>query len=185
YFLFEVPSNLILQRVGARIWIARIMIFWGFITAATMFIGASAYRFYGIRFLLGLGEAGFFPGMILYLTYWFPTKYRTRTVALFMTAAALSSVIGNPLSGFILKRMAGMGGLAGWQWLFVLEGLPASLLGVVVLFYLKNGPAEATWLTEDERIWLKDRLANERAEREVHHRLSLAGALSHPMVLLL
>jgi predicted MFS family arabinose efflux permease len=123
--------------------------------------------------------------MILYLTYWFPTRYRTRTVALFMTAAALSSVIGNPVSGLILKRMAGVGGLAGWQWLFVLEGLPASLLGVVVLFYLKNGPHEATWLSGDERLWLKERLAEERAQREVHHRMTLGQALSNPMVLLL
>jgi ACS family tartrate transporter-like MFS transporter len=185
YFLFEVPSNIILEKVGARIWIARIMILWGIITSLTMFVDKSPARFYGARFLLGIGEAGFFPGMILYLTYWFPTKYRTRTVALFMTAAALSSVIGNPLSGFIMKRMAGMGGLAGWQWLFVLEGLPASLLGIVVLFYLKNGPAEATWLTEDERLWLKDRLVHERSEREVHHRMTLGQALMNPMVLLL
>jgi len=185
YFMFEVPSNIILEKVGARIWIARIMILWGLITAATMFVATSPYRFYGVRFLLGLGEAGFFPGMILYLTYWFPSKYRTRTVALFMTAGPISSVIGNPISGVIMKRMAGVSGLAGWQWLFVLEGLPACVLGIVVLFYLKNGPLDAKWLAEDERLWLKNRLANERTEREVHHRLTLLQALSHPMVLLL
>jgi MFS family permease len=185
YFLFEVPSNLIMERVGARIWIARIMIVWGFITTLTMFVGGHPWRFYGVRFLLGLGEAGFFPGMILYLTYWFPTRYRTRTVALFMTAGPISSVIGNPISGVIMKRMAGVGGLQGWQWLFVLEGLPACLLGIVVLFYLRNGPGEAAWLTEDERLWLKNRLAAERAEREEHHRFSVTQALFNPMVLLL
>lgn len=184
YFLFEVPSNLILERVGARIWIARIMIVWGLITSSTMFVDSSPTRFYGVRFLLGLGEAGFFPGMILYLTYWFPSAYRTRTVALFMTAGPISSVIGNPISGVIMERMAGVGGLAGWQWLFVLEGLPACLLGIVVLFYLRNGPAEAAWLADDERVWLKNRLAQERTEREQHHHFTLGQALSNPLVLL-
>ncbi|HXX94862.1 MAG TPA: MFS transporter, partial [Planctomycetota bacterium] len=185
YFLFEVPSNIILEKVGARIWIARIMILWGLITACTMFVADKPIRFYAVRFLLGLGEAGFFPGMILYLTYWFPTRYRTRTVALFMTAGPISSVIGNPLSGVIMKRMSGVGGLAGWQWLFVLEGLPACLMGIAVLFYLRNGPLEAPWLSEEERLWLKKRLQDERTEREAHHHMGLWAALRNPMVLIL
>jgi MFS transporter, ACS family, tartrate transporter len=185
YFLFEVPSNLLLERIGARVWIARIMILWGFICAATMFVGKSSLLFYSLRFLLGVGEAGFFPGMILYLTFWFPTRYRVRTVALFMAAAAFSSVVGNILSGIILRRMPGVMGLEGWQWLFVLEGLPASVLGVIVLFYLPNGPGDARWLSEDERLWLKKRLSDERADREKHHHFTLWQALSNPKVILL
>lgn len=185
YFLFEVPSNLIMEKVGARIWIARIMIIWGFICAATMFVGANKYAFYGMRFLLGVGEAGFFPGMILYLTYWFPTRYRARTVALFMSAAALSGVVGNLLSGFIMKHMDDVLQLKGWQWLFILEGIPASILGVVVFFYLPNGPRTARWLAPDELAWLEGQLAGERAEREKHDHLTLRQALMNPKVLLL
>src|SRR5262245_51958878 len=149
YFLFEVPSNLIMERVGARPWIARIMITWGVISAGMMFTRGAA-SFFALRFLLGLAEAGFFPGMILYLTYWFPERERARTVALFMTANALAGVIGGPLSGALLT-MHGRGGLAGWQWLFLLEGVPAVLLGVIVLMYLPNGPHDARWLSEDDR----------------------------------
>lgn len=161
YFLFEVPSNLIMERVGARAWIARIMITWGIISAAMMFTRGAA-SFFTLRFLLGLAEAGFFPGMILYLTYWFPERERAKTVALFMTANALAGVVGGPLSG-VLLTLHGIGGLSGWQWLFLLEGIPAVLLGVAVLMYMPNGPRDATWLTVEERAWLGERLASEQS----------------------
>jgi ACS family tartrate transporter-like MFS transporter len=164
YFLFEVPSNLIMQRVGARPWIARIMMTWGIVSAAMMFTQGPS-SFFVLRFLLGLAEAGFFPGMILYLTYWFPERERARTVALFMTANALAGVVGGPLSG-VLLTMHGLAGLAGWQWLFLLEGIPAVLLGVAVLWYLPNGPHDASWLSADERSWLQYRLASEFAAHD-------------------
>jgi ACS family tartrate transporter-like MFS transporter len=157
YFLFEVPSNLIMVRVGARPWIARIMTTWGVISAAMMFTRGPV-SFYTLRFLLGLAEAGFFPGMILYLTYWFPTRERARTVALFMTANALAGVVGGPLSG-VLLTLNGLGGLAGWQWLFLLEGIPAVLLGGAVLLYLPNGPEDASWLTDLERMWIRSQVS--------------------------
>jgi len=159
YFLFEVPSNLIMERIGARLWIARIMISWGVVSAAMMFT-EGRFSFFALRFLLGLAEAGFFPGMILYLTYWFPASERARTVALFMTANALAGVVGGPLSG-ILLTMHGTGGLAGWQWLFLVEGIPAIVLGVVVLLWLPDGPRDARWLSEHEQRWLEQRLAAE------------------------
>lgn len=185
YFFFEVPSNVILEKVGARLWIARIMILWGFISSAFMLVGKKTWLFFLLRFLLGAGEAGFFPGMILYLTYWFPTAYRSRTVALFMMAAAISGVVGNPVSGALLK-LNGYGGLAGWQWLFICEGIPAVLLGIAVLVYLPNGPRAAGWLKPEEERWLSSRLEAERA-----HRVSFTGhmtlwqALGSPRVLLL
>jgi MFS transporter, ACS family, tartrate transporter len=148
YVLFEIPSNIILARVGARIWIARIMITWGLVSSATMFV-RSAQGFYTLRFLLGLAEAGFFPGIIFYFTRWFPARERARTVATFMTATLTAGVIGAPVSGALLSLHAG--GLAGWQWLFLLEGLPAVVLGVVVLFVLPDGPETARWLSGPER----------------------------------
>ena len=163
YFLFEIPSNLILHKVGARRWIARIMITWGVIASSMMFV-TGAKSFYALRFLLGLAEAGFFPGMILYLTYWFPRKYLARNVALFMTATALAGVVGGPVSGVLLE-MNGLGGLSGWQWLFVLEGLPAVFLGIAVFFYLPEKPQNASWLPEDEKSWLIQRLADEHREK--------------------
>lgn len=166
YFLFEVPSNLILERTGARIWIARIMITWGIVSSATAFIQGPR-SFYLVRFLLGLAEAGFFPGMILYLTYWFPAAHRAKTVAFFMTATAVSGVISGPVSGALLT-MHGFGGLAGWQWLFLIEGLPAVLLGVVVLFYLTDRPEKAKWLSDNEKNWLVARLHEEQVRREHH-----------------
>jgi ACS family tartrate transporter-like MFS transporter len=182
YFLFEIPSNLILQRVGARIWIARIMISWGIFSAAMMFT-SGPWSFYTLRFLLGLAEAGFFPGMILYLTYWFPAKERAKAVASFGTATAGAYVIGGPVSGSILL-MHGAGGLDGWQWLFLLEGLPAILLGFVVLKYLDNGPRDATWLTADERDEVIALLEEERhATPGEHH--SLRHALGSGRVWLL
>src|SRR4029079_173097 len=157
YFLFEVPSNLIMERIGARLWIARIMISWGLVSAGMMFMTGQT-SFYTLRFLLGLAEAGFFPGMILYLTYWFPRRDHARAIALFMTANATAGVVGGPISGALLE-MHGLGGLAGWQWLCLLEGLPAVALGLVTLAYLPNGPQDAAWLTDHERQWLKERLA--------------------------
>src|SRR5215207_3919566 len=156
YFLFEVPSNLILERIGARVWIARILIAWGIISTA-MFLVQGPVSFYASRFLLGVAEAGFFPGMILYLTYWFPASERAKSVAQFMTGTAIANVIGGPLSGRLLTLDGAMG-LAGWQWLFIVEGVPAVLLGIFVLYYLTEGPAEAHWLTADERKWLIARM---------------------------
>ena len=153
YCVLEVPSNLILSRVGARRWIARILVSWGLISAAMMFV-AGPWSFCLLRFLLGCAEAGFFPGILLYLTYWFPARQRARAVALFMVASPLVWMLGGPLSGALLHFMHESLGLAGWQWLFLLEGLPAVLLGVVTLFYLTDRPEQARWLTPAERTWL-------------------------------
>ena len=157
YFLFEIPSNLILQKVGARFWIARIMFTWGAISMAMSLVGGVA-SFYSLRFLLGVAEAGFFPGVLLYLTYWFTQKERARVVALFMTANAVAFIFGGPISGWILGASRGWMGLAGWRWLFLLEGFPALLLGFAVLAYLPNGPDDARWLTPAEKSLLKGRL---------------------------
>jgi D-galactonate transporter len=152
YVLFEVPSNIILARVGARVWIARIMISWGIVSSAMMFV-RSAEGFYTLRFLLGLAEAGFFPGIIFYLTKWFPAAERARTVAAFMTATLVAGVIGGPVSG-VLLTLDGRAGLAGWQWLFIVEGVPAIVLGFVVLRVLTDRPVDAGWLSDDERAAL-------------------------------
>jgi ACS family tartrate transporter-like MFS transporter len=157
YFLFEIPSNLILHRLGARLWIGRIMISWGLVACAMIFVSGPK-SFYFLRFLLGLAEAGFFPGVILYLTYWFPGRHLARNVALFMTATALSGVVGGPVSGALLG-MHGILDISGWQWLFLLEGLPAVVLGVVTLFYLPDGPQEVSWMAESEKEWLLGKLA--------------------------
>lgn len=157
YFLAEVPSNLVLQKVGARLWIARIMITWGLISAG-MSLVHDVRSFYIGRFLLGAAEAGFFPGVILYLTYWLPPAYRGRIMATFAVAIPLASFIGSPLSGLLLG-MDGVLSLHGWQWLFIIEGLPASLLGVACLFVLSDRPSMAKWLTDEERAWLEGRLA--------------------------
>lgn len=166
YFIFEIPSNRILERVGAKVWIARIMITWGIISTA-MFLVTGPVSFYVLRFLLGVAEAGFFPGMILYLTYFFPARERAKAVALFMTAVAIAGVIGSPLSGFLLT-LDGLAGLSGWQIMFIVEGIPAVLLGFAVLAYLPNGPDDARWLEPAERDWIKDALDREnriKAER--------------------
>ncbi|MFO0843573.1 MAG: MFS transporter [Gemmataceae bacterium] len=165
YLAFEVPSNLLLRRFGARRWIGRIMISWGLVSCATAAVN-DAWTFYSVRVLLGVAEAGFFPGIILYLTYWFPSRERAGATAYFMFAIALASVFGNPLSGSIMQYLGGAVGLQGWQWLFVLEGLPSIVLGVVVLYRLPDRPADAGWLTEDERAWLVDRLRREEQERQ-------------------
>jgi len=179
YFLFEVPSNLILQRVGARIWIARIMIVWGMVSTAMMFMRSTTV-FYAMRFCLGVAEAGFFPGVILYLTYWYPAKQRARTMALFATGSVIAGIIGSPLSGAILG-LDRAGGLAGWQWLFLLEGIPAMLLGLVVLVVLPNRPQQARWLSDREKAWLHEQAI--QPEAEIHHRL--ADALADGRVWLL
>jgi len=175
--LFDLPSNLLLLRVGARRWIARIMISWGVVSTCMMLMH-SPLSFYVLRFLLGVSEAGFFPGMIVYLTYWFPTHERARAVARFMTATSLAGVVGGPLSGWML-RMDGRSGLAGWQWLFLSEGIPTILLGISVLFLLKDGPDEAGWLRPEERVWLAGELQKDRERygATAHHRLGDAFRL--------
>jgi MFS transporter, ACS family, tartrate transporter len=163
YTVFEIPSNLALYHVGARRWIARIMISWGVVSAATAF-ATGAYSYYAARFALGLAEAGFFPGVTYYLALWFPTQYRTRMLAWFLVAIPASSVIGAPISGLILE-MDGIWGLRGWQWLFVIEGLPAILLGLVVLVVLADRPETASWLSPEERTALIGMLSEEQRER--------------------
>ena len=162
YFLFEVPSNLLMARVGARIWIARIMVTWGLISAALMF-SSSVASFYLLRFLLGAAEAGFFPGIILYLTYWYPAHRRARMVALFMSGVAVAGVVGGPLSGWIMQACAGLYGLRGWQWLFLLEGVPSVLVGIWTLFYLDDGIGAAQWLSEDDKRALERAIVADNA----------------------
>lgn len=161
YFLFEVPSNVILHRVGARVWIARIMITWGLISGAFMFVN-SATSFYIMRFLLGLAEAGFYPGVILYVTSWFPAHRRARVIAVFMSAIPVSGIFGNPLSGWIMDAFNGAYGLSGWQWMFLIEAIPAVLVGAAVFLYLDNRPADAAWLTEAEKAVIERDIAAER-----------------------
>jgi len=174
YVLFEIPSNVILASVGARRWIARIMISWGLVSSAMMFVRGAA-GFYTLRFLLGLAEAGFFPGIIFYLTRWFPARERARTIAAFMTATQMAGVIGGPVSGALLS-LHGAGGLDGWQWLFLLEGIPAVVLGVIVLGVLTERPEEAAWLTDLERAALAARLKDEsRTQRAETTRAALGN----------
>lgn len=161
YFLFEVPSNLVLNKVGARIWIARVMITWGIVSGAMAFVQGTT-SFYTLRFLLGAAEAGFFPGIILYLSFWFPARKRAAVTAIFMAAAPLSVVLGSPVSAALLE-MNGILGLSGWQWMFIIEAVPALVFGVVVLFYMTDRPELATWLKDDERQWLVDAMAAEQA----------------------
>jgi len=184
YILFEVPSNLLMRRVGARLWIARIMITWGLVSAATMF-ARDVYSFYALRILLGVAEAGFFPGIILYLSYWFPDRQRAKMTAFFMMAIGLSNVVGNPVSGWIMDHFDGTYGLSGWQWLFLLEGLPASLIGFAVLFYLDDSPRDARWLSSDQRTWLVDHMAAEERFRLEHHGPDRWLAMLQPRVWLL
>ncbi|MFZ6644956.1 MFS transporter [Undibacterium sp. TJN25] len=167
YFLFEVPSNIILHKVGARIWIARIMLTWGVLSAAMMFI-ATPMQFYILRFLLGLAEAGFFPGIILYLTYWFPAARRGRIVALFMTAVAIAGVVGGPLSGLILKVMEGVNGWRGWQWMFLLEGIPSIVVGLVALVLLDDRIADAKWLSGPEKTLINAAVSREQQTKQDH-----------------
>jgi len=179
YCLFEVPSNLILHRVGARRWIARIMITWGAISVGMMFV-RSALAFYVLRFLLGAAEAGFFPGIVYYLSQWYPEAQRARAIAGFMTAVPVSGVVGGPLSGALLS-LNGVLGLAGWQWLFLVEGLPAILLGLIVLVYLTDRPDTAHWLSSAEKDWLISKLAAGRNSRS-EHSTGIVGALTNPTI---
>jgi ACS family tartrate transporter-like MFS transporter len=180
YCLFEIPSNVALFRLGPRVWIARIMVTWGLISTATVFV-TGVKSWYLLRFLLGVAEAGFFPGITYYLATWFPAEYRARMLAWFLVAIPLSSVIGGPISGLLLG-MDGVAGLAGWKWLFVLEGGPTVLLGVVVLWVLADSPEQARWLTGEERRILRERIAAERREKEMRR---LLPALRDVRVLLL
>src|SRR5712672_2211786 len=190
YFIFEVPSNLLLERFGARKWIARIMLSWGILSGTMALIPAIAHTtglgnentFYILRVLLGAAEAGFFPGIIFYLTLWFPAQYRARIVGYFMAAIPLSTVIGAPISGALLYLHGGLG-LAGWQWLFILEAVPAIILAGVVFLYLTDWPSDAAWLAPDERTWVAGRLELERRERQTVRDYSVRQSLVNPRVL--
>lgn len=183
YCLFEVPSNLILHKVGGRIWIARIMITWALIAGAMAFI-SGASGFYILRFLLGVAEAGFFPGVVYYLTYWVPATQRAQLVGTFMTAIPISTAIGGPISGAILN-LDGVFGLAGWQWLFLCETVPSLILGVVTLLYLQDKPSEAHWLTADEKDWLTRTLDAERSYRQGKYDHNVLQALTNSKTLAL
>jgi ACS family tartrate transporter-like MFS transporter len=181
YMLFEVPSNLILHRIGARRWISRIMVSWGIVSACTMFV-RNEWSFYLLRILLGVAEAGFFPGIILYMSYWFPARERARAVAWFMVASPLSGVVNGPISGAILEYTNHAWGLAGWQWLFLIEGFPAVLLGFVTWSFLTDRPEQAGWLEPQERAWLSVRMAREEQSREARHGVSRLRALANPRI---
>jgi MFS transporter, ACS family, tartrate transporter len=181
YFFFEVPSNLALDRFGARRWIARIMFTWGLVSGAQAFV-TGEISFNIVRLLLGIAEAGFFPGIIFYLTLWFPSAYRARIVGLFMFAIPISTVIGAPISGLVLN-LEGFAGLHGWQWMFILEAVPSLLMAAAVWFYLTDRPAEAQWLRADESAWLQDRLDAERRNRESIVRLTWLRSLRDPRVI--
>lgn len=180
YFLCEVPSNMALHRVGARRWIARIMITWGIVSTCFAFVQGPV-SFMALRFLLGIAEAGFFPGMVLYISYWFPQEYRGRLTALFMTAIPLSALIGAPLSGFLLET-ASFWSIASWKWMFIIEGVPAIILGVVVLVYLTDRPSEAKWLTPEEKDWLVSKLS---VEKTASHLSSFKDAFKSLNVMLM
>lgn len=186
YFLFEVPSNLAMRRFGARKWIARIMLSWGVISACTAFV-SGPYSFYAIRFLLGAAEAGFFPGVILYLTQWFPAAHRGRIVSFFYVAVPLSSFVGSPISASLLS-LQGLGGLHGWQWLFIIEAIPAIALAVITYVWLPDQPRDARWLDDNQKRWLSNTLAAEHTQRA--HEASVHDErtwriMFHPHVLLL
>lgn len=183
YFIFEVPSNLLLEKFGARRWIARIMMSWGVVAIGMAFV-TGPLSFYGVRFLLGAAEAGFFPGVILYLTYWFPREHRARVVGVFMIAIPISTFLGSPISGAILDLDRVMG-LRGWQWLFILEAAPAIVLGALVLVWLPDKPSTAAWLTLAQREWLVQRLAAEQTRAARGPQLSLFQILTHKRVMAL
>ena len=167
YFFFEVPSNVLLKKFGARMWIARIMISWGVISACMIFVKGE-WSFYSMRFLLGLAEAGFFPGVIFYLTLWYPSKLRSTRTAWFVAAIAVSGIVGNPISGWIMDTLSGAMKLAGWQWLFLSEGIPSILVGLVVILYLESSIEEAKWLTREEKALLAQNLEAEDKHKTEH-----------------
>ncbi|HEX9465069.1 MAG TPA: MFS transporter [Alphaproteobacteria bacterium] len=183
YFLFEVPSNIILEKVGARIWIARIMVTWGLLSGATAFC-TGPYSFLTVRFLLGLAEAGLFPGLVLFFTYWFPDRHRARIVSGFMLALPLAVATGAPMSTALLE-LDGLLGLAGWQWMFIAEAAPTVLIGIAVFFYVTDRPSQAAWLTDAERTWLIRAIDGESRQIEAHHKISFWRAFFEPKVLLL
>jgi len=183
YALFEVPSNLLLVRVGARRWIARIMISWGIIASAMMFV-QTPMHFYALRLLLGIAEAGFFPGIVYYLTQWFPATRRARASSRFMIAIPFSGVVGGVFGGFLLG-LDGRLGLAGWQWLFLVEGLPSVLLGITVIWYLTDEPKDAHWLSDVQRSWLADRMRRDKETSGAPHGISPLQALAQPVIWLL
>jgi MFS family permease len=176
YFLFEVPSNIIMHKVGARVWIARIMITWAILSGAMIFV-SSPTVFYVLRFFLGVAEAGFFPGIVLYLTYWFPAQRRSRMNALFMIGIPIAGVVGGPLSGWILNALHGSHGLAGWQWLFVVEAIPSLVLGIITIFYLPNSISAASWLSRDEKQLLEENIAGDNAGKADHALSGVFGNL--------
>ena len=182
YFIFEVPSNVLLQKVGARVWIARIMITWGLVSAAFMFVN-NEVTFYVLRLLLGLAEAGFYPGVILYCTYWFPAHRRAKVIALFMSAIPLAGIFGNPLSGWIMDQFNGRNGLQGWQWMFLLEAIPAVLVGIWTLFYLDRDVRSAKWLDEEEKQIVETAIAQDTAHKDAH--APLWAAFKQPKVWLM
>ncbi|WP_240686823.1 MFS transporter [Amycolatopsis suaedae] len=184
YLVLEVPSNLALHRFGARRWMARIMISWGIVATAMAFV-PNATTLIILRFLLGVAEAGFFPGIILYLTYWFPAAQRAKAVALFMMAVPISSAVGATLSSLLISAGHGVAGLPGWRFMFLVEGIPAILLAFVTWFYLTDRPEKARWLTESERDWLTRTLDAERKATEAQHHWPLRKALTHPRILAL
>ena len=183
YFLFEVPSNLLLEKLGARLWIARIMVTWGFLAVGTAFV-VGPRSFYAMRLLLGAAEAGFFPGVILYLTYWFPREYRARIIGMFTVAIPVSSFLGSPISAALLG-VDGWLGLRGWQWMFVMEGAPAILLGLFCLFVLSDKPSHALWLGSDQKNWLDGRLQEESAQGKRVGKIGLWSVLWNKYVLVL
>jgi ACS family tartrate transporter-like MFS transporter len=181
YFIFEVPSNIIMEKVGARRWIARIMLSWGAVSVAMMFV-KSPLSFYVLRFLLGVAEAGFFPGIMFYLTYWIPVKTRAQVISRFLFLTALMGLLGGPLGGQLV-RLNGVYGLHGWQWLFLIEGLPSVLLGFTVWFLLPDGPQDAPWLTEEEKAWVKSKIDAENSESHRVQHVTIRKALSDPRIM--
>ncbi|MDR0276937.1 MAG: MFS transporter [Paucimonas sp.] len=165
YCLCEIPSNMMLQKVGARFWITRIMVMWGLLSVSMLFV-QTPNQFYVLRFLLGMAEAGFYPGVVLYMTYWFPSHARSQGMAWFNLGIAMAGVIGSPLSGWIMQTFAGVGGMAGWQWLFLLEGMPAVILGIVVFFYLDDRPGKVHWLSAEQNARVVRQLAEQRSAQE-------------------
>src|SRR2546423_1556579 len=182
YFFFQLPSNLVLERIGVRKWISALMVTWGVVSCATIFV-RGPISFYVLRFLLGAAEAGFFPGMILYMKRWFPASARARAVAWFMTANPLAGIVGSPISGALLG-LTGKG-LSGWQWMFLVEGMPAILLGVTVYWTLSDSPKEASWLKGEERAWLLDRLAREQQAESAISKGGFWDVLVSPRIWLL
>jgi MFS family permease len=175
YFFFEVPCNIALQKIGAKYWLGPIMIVWGVVSGCTMFV-KTPFEFYALRFVLGLVESGFFPGVILYLTFWFTRKHRARMIAAFMTAIPLSGVIGGPISGWLLEKMSAVGGLRGWQWLYLFEALPSVIAGIITMMFLDDGPHKAKWLNSDEKALVLSNLEEDNRTKQLeapgHHTMA-------------